>query len=335
MLPEIQLYDPTTIARLVATHDPSASDLVIQSSTSDHNRATLLRSIRDSPLGSMRALAVGTPDMLERLDELAASAPNFCDVLGVVRRAAVLSMCANTSLSIPPLLLLGPPGVGKTYVARKIAEALDVPMAEYSFASGDDPGALAGHSQSWRAARPGMVAITLLEELCASPVIFIDELDKASPLRDENPTDCLHALLEPGNAARFCDQFLEFPMRADGVIWILTANDTTALRPSLLDRMLVLQVAAPTPAQQRAVVLSIYDEVILPYALVIEREPDGPVFARLGAMPPRQIRRALQLALPFAMAANRRRITPADIDAAERLMQMSARRPIGFTCSLG
>ena len=230
----IQLYDPATLAGLLGTKTTDGYlDPVIRGIVPDSTRDDQLRAIQASPLGSHRSLAIGTPDILERLDTLLSIAPHFADALGIIRRAAVLSMHANSGLAIPPILLLGPPGVGKTFVARRIANALGVPMAEYSFASGDDPGALTGHSLSWRAARPGLVAKLLLEEDCANPLLFIDEVDKASSWRDDDPTDCLHALLEPENAARFADQFLELPLRADNIVWILTANDVAHLRPSL------------------------------------------------------------------------------------------------------
>ena len=128
------------------------------------------------------------------------------------------------------------PGLGKTWLARRLADAIGVPMGEYSFASGDDPGVLTGHSLSWRGARAGIVARTLLFGQHIGPLIFVDEADKATSLRGEDPTDCLHALLEPEKARRFVDQFLDLPIRADHVIWILTANNIDGLRPSLIDR---------------------------------------------------------------------------------------------------
>lgn len=328
----IRLFDPADLDHLLGTHNPAFDDCpALRMTSSDETRDKDFKAIRDSPLGCMRPLAVGTTGMLQRLDDLLAIAPHFSDALGVISRAACLSAQAHTGLSVPPLLLLGPPGVGKTFLARRLAAAIGVPFAEYSFAQGDDPGVLTGHSLSWRAARPGIIAKTLLENDSASPVIFIDEIDKATALRDEDPTDCLHALLEPENATRSSDQYYELPMQAQHVIWVLTANDITSLRPSLLDRMLVITILEPTQAQQLAVVRSIYDAVIKPYIFVMDHEPDGPVLARLSTLAPRTVRRVLQLALPFAVADGRRRLTPRDIESAKRLVSPAPTRcPIGF-----
>ena len=76
---------------------------------------------------------------------------------------------------------------------------------------------------------------------------------------------------------------------------------------------------------------SIYDAAVAPYAFVLDHEPDGPVLARLGTLPPRKMRRVLQLAVPYALADGRKRLNPSDIDSAVRLVSPApTRRPIGF-----
>ena len=115
----------------------------------------------------------------------------------------------------------------------------------------DDAGAIVGHSLSWRGARPGLVARTLLEGPSAAPVILVDEIDKAGWRVQGDPTDVLLSLLEPENAQAFVDAYIEAPIRADHIQWLCTANDTAMLRTSLLDRLLVAPIEPPRPNSGR------------------------------------------------------------------------------------
>ena len=337
---EIELYDAEAIG------DEPTSGFEWEDARAARNdlwdaepsRQQMLRAIKQHPLGNKRKLTIGSQDIIDRLDALAAAAPHFGEPLGLIRRAALLSMRTGVGLAIFPQLWVSEPGLGKTWLARRVAAAIgggdgDVPMAEYSFASGDDPGVLTGHSLSWRGARAGLIAKTLLLGDSANPVIFIDEVDKATSLRGEDPTDCLHALLEPENARRYVDQFLDLPIRADHAIWILTANNIEGLRPSLIDRTVVMRIERPSVDEQRRVLRSIVDEVLAPYAEAMPTVT-GEALRRLSECSPRLAKRIVALALAFAVADGRLDVSVADIEAARRVArQRTGRRPIGFHAS--
>lgn len=329
---EIELYDAGTLGE--GSGEKALSDLIssseIVSSSFEPSRRKVLQEIRNHPLGAKRKLTIGSQEIVDRIEALTEVAPHFGETLGLIRRAALLSMRTGVDLTIPPLLLVSEPGLGKTWLARRLAEAIGVPMGEYSFASGDDPGVLTGHSLSWRGARMGLVAKTLLFGDYANPVIFIDELDKAMSLNGEDPTDCLHALLEPENARRYADQFLELPIRADHVIWLLTANLIDNIRPSLVDRTIVMRIDRPTGDQQRRVLASIIDEAFAPYA---EAGPavTEEAFARLSECSPRLAKRIVTLALGYAVAVGRLTVDAIDIDRARRVVGgRIGRWPVGF-----
>lgn len=329
---EIELYDAEVFA--AQTDDVEADDWfsAVQSDLWDREpaRQKFLKDIQNHPLGNKRKLVVGSQEMVDRIEGLAAAAPHFRETLELIRRAALLSMRTGVQLAIPPLLLVSEPGLGKTWLARRLAEAIGVPMGEYSFASGDDPGVLTGHSLSWRGARAGLVAKTLLFGEFANPVIFVDEVDKSMSLNGEDPTDCLHALLEPENARRYADQFLELPIRADHVIWILTANSIDGLRPSLIDRTLVMRIDRPTSEEQRRVLRSIVDDALAPYADVGPSVSDN-AFRLLSECSPRLAKKIVALALAYAAADNRLEVSGDDIESARRIAGgHSGRRPVGF-----
>jgi ATP-dependent Lon protease len=118
----------------------------------------------------------------------------------------------------------------------------------------DDPGVLIGHSLSWRGCRAGLLARTLIEYTSASPLVFVDEIDKALWNDHGDPLDMFHTLPEPENARAFVDAYIaEAPVRADMAFWIATANDVSGLKPSLLDRFLVLTIEPPDGAGRNAI----------------------------------------------------------------------------------
>ena len=347
-MPEINLYDLADVARALGKKPPDEMsdglefDAVIDKAvrrpafrvqSADSDRDEILQEMLDDPRGPARRLAVADHETLRGIDAVMRDAPNLAEALGLVRRAAMLSWATGAPLVVPPILLLGPPGVGKTYAARRVAKALRVPFAEISLATSDDTAAICGHSLSWRGARLGLLARTLLDDpgRCASPVMLVDEVDKVSPWHSrEQPLAIFHALLEPENSQRFKDEFLEVPVRADFVTWLLTANDVSDISPSLIDRLTVVTVAAPTSEQQMGIAAAIYRSLIDGQLDAFEPILADAVLDAVGDVPPRQVRRVLMLALGFAAGAGRRRLTADDVRAAAKFGSHAARTRIGF-----
>src|SRR5690606_8826963 len=118
----------------------------------------------------------GVPDMAPLYELL----PNFVEVLDDVKRHVALSQDSRDSLEVTPMLLLGPPGVGKTHFARHIAELLGTTMNLVPMSSMTAGWLLSGSSSQWKGARPGKVFEALIDGQYANPVIVVDEIDKAS-----------------------------------------------------------------------------------------------------------------------------------------------------------
>jgi len=170
------IYDPFELAQQLARlgQDGNVTD-VLQQPTPEGERARYLKRILFDQRGAERELVIADGGMIARLRKLAAIAPNFAG--GGRRRhpRGPTILLSGKPLVVPPILLLGPPGIGKTFGRVPAAKAIGVTHAEYSMNVQDDPGGLVGHSLSWRAARPGLVARTLLEGPSASPVLLVDE----------------------------------------------------------------------------------------------------------------------------------------------------------------
>ncbi len=172
---------------------------------------------------------------------------------------------------------------------------------------------------------------TLLGCSTCSPVILIDEIDKARDGHNGVPLDALHSLLEPTSARLFTDPYLEVHVRADRVIWIATTNNVASIRPSMLDRFLVIPVSTPTRAQQMVVIQSIYAELVGAIAYGFSDRIREDVAAPLLNQNPRAAKRVVEIALGFAASDGRFALSATDIVRAQRLVSLAeTKQGIGF-----
>jgi ATP-dependent Lon protease len=130
---------------------------------------------------------------------------------------------------LPPLLLYGPPGVGKTHFCESLAKVLGVPVRRHPMDQAETSGALLGSDAVWGNSRYGLVFDLLGLGEYANPLVILDELDKAQTMGKtsggfSSPTGVLHSLLEPVSAARVRDISLDLELDASQIAWIATAN---------------------------------------------------------------------------------------------------------------
>src|SRR3982751_808251 len=199
----------------------------------------------------------GLPAMEHLYDDL----PNFTDVLDDVRRQLALCEDSRDALEITPLLLLGPPGVGKTHFARELAVLLGTGMGFMSMSSRPAGWVLSGAASQWKGARPGKVFETLVDGQYANPVMVVDEIDKARSEHAYDPLGALYSLMEHDTAGSFVDEFAEVPIDASQVIWVATANDGRAIPDPILNRMNVYEVQAPDRDAARRIAARLYDGI--------------------------------------------------------------------------
>src|SRR5207237_3669576 len=185
---------------------------------------------------------------LPQMDQLFEALPNFTAVLEDIRKHLALCVDSNDSIELPPMLLLGATGIGKTYFARKIAQLLGTGFGFVPMSSLTAGWVLSGASSQWKNAKPGKVFDTFLNGDYANPVIVVDELDKASSDGQYDPLGALHELLEIETAMRFIDEFVELPIDASGAVWLATANDASQIPEPLLNRLTVYEIDPPDDA---------------------------------------------------------------------------------------
>ncbi|MHB8948652.1 MAG: AAA family ATPase [Rhodoferax sp.] len=154
---------------------------------------------------------------------------------------------------ISPILLLGQPGIGKTYLATQLADALGVPTEKISAGGAQGGFQLAGSHGAWMGAKPGMIASMLAKSASAAPVLVIDEVDKIQDAKYPF-LPVLLDLLDAGTATRFRDEYFEMEFDASRIIVVLTANDISNVPPPLLSRVEVFTVPAPEPSQRLRII---------------------------------------------------------------------------------
>jgi ATP-dependent Lon protease len=267
------------------------------------------------------------PSAMPAMDELFGDLPNFTEVLEDIRRQLALCIDSEDAVELPPMLLLGAPGIGKTHFARRIAQLLGTGFGFVPMSSLTAGWILGGASSQWKNAKPGKVFETFLNGDYANPVMVVDEIDKASAEGHYDPLGALYGLLETDTAARFVDEFAEVPIDASGAVWFATANDAARIPEPILNRMHVYEIAPPDAEGAARIALAIYREIrgAHDWGRRFPEAPSATVLEKLAALSPREMRRAVQSAFGNAKVAGRAELTPEDIQDGR-----GARRRIGF-----
>ena len=278
----------------------------------EHLRHTYERMLEKGP-ERFQVKPAGLPAMQHLYEEL----PNFTEVLDDVRRQLALCEHSRDALEITPMLLLGPPGVGKTHFAREVAKLLGTGMGFMGMGSLTAGWVLSGASSQWKGARPGKVFETLVEGHYANPVMVVDEIDKARGEHAYDPLGALYSLLEHDTAGTFVDEFAEVPIDASQVIWVATANDERAIPDPILNRMNVYEVQMPDAAAARAIAGRLYASIrsAHDWGQRFDPAPGEAVLDRLAEMAPREMRRAWMTAFGNARLDGRGTVLTLDLPA--------------------
>jgi len=223
-------------------------------------RKRYLKLLVDS--GDRRGLADLKNEMIKQVEALRDKFPNFSEVIDFyLRQLSLCSLPISKVIKLPPVLLAGPAGIGKTRFASELANVLDLPFTVIACGTTTSGFVLAGNSASWNDSQPGQIAKTLIDIEVANPIMLLDEVDKMGGDYRYDPMGPLYSLLEENTARKFMDEFIELPMDCSAINWIATANDLNRIPDPILSRFVVINVREPNKDEMKAITRSIYQDI--------------------------------------------------------------------------
>lgn len=283
--------------------------------------------------GPDKRLALQPEDWRDYCDRLVTLFPNFEAVITFIRHQMALSAIKDRVFALPPFLLMGPPGIGKTEFLLTLAQDVDSTVEVIDISAAQTGIALTGSEAYWSNTQTGTLFNVLALGPIANPILLLDEIDKARKDQAYNPLAALHQLLEPRQARQFKD--LSVPaltLDASRVIWAATGNELGGIDKPILDRFAVFEIAEPSAEQMRAIAQNQYRRALERWDLLNRFDPElsPETLAAIIQFRPRQVRKIFDNAIGRAAYHQRERLTVEDIQASHRAMPGIAKARIGF-----
>jgi ATP-dependent Lon protease len=228
-------------------------------------------------------------------EELNEKCSNFKQVTDFYHGSFLLnqSKASDSEHVVPmPVLIIGDPGIGKTYYSKLLAKLLNTTSYFIDANSITASWVLSGNSAGWSNAKPGLIFKHLNECETVSPIIIFDEMDKLTGQKSYDPFSTFHQLLEKENATNFVDEFIDLEFDASHILYILSANNLESIPESLLSRMKVFHIQRPSFKDSMKIAQSLYQK-LLGKSPIFTEELSQENCAMLAQYTPREMKQIL------------------------------------------
>ena len=258
---------------------------------------------------AMRSFRLPSEDWEVLLAKTHTEFPNFRKVLQTVVHPLLALQTLGVLSRMPPILLVGPPGVGKSFFASRLATLFNVdrPLV-IDLASATNSAELTGSSVFWANSSPGKLFQQIAfgapgEQPIANPVIVIDEVDKVIPGQKFDPLSGLYTLLEEETAMQFEDQAVPgLVLDLSQVRFILTANDVDLIPAPILSRLMVFEIDAPSRADSMEITRRMFSMQVEKLGIPFDPELPEDVLEDAVDVSPRKCKTRLGTAIGIAVA---------------------------------
>ena len=197
----------------------------------------------------------------EKVDTLRNNFPNFEEFITAIEDYSILNQLGDNHFYIPPSLLVGDPGIGKTFFLSELSDTIGIENKMIHMETISASWLLVGSSSQWKDAKPGIIYENVIKSKYANNIFILDELDKT--MESNYPVDnCLLQLFEKHTAKEFRDEYIPLKLDISKIIWLATANTLSTISDPILSRLQTYKIANPNFNERKKLAQNIYNHML-------------------------------------------------------------------------